>query len=141
MVSRCWAVVIGLVCVAAVSVRADDKADDAKKLEGTWLVKSATLDGKDVADMKDGQIVVAGDKLTIKPKDGKATEFTFKVDPSKKPKTMRLAFVEKVPNAAPGQVIYDLDGDDLKLVIGPPDKTPTEFTDKGQPLVTLKRKK
>lgn len=141
MVWRCWVVVLGLACIVVASVRADDRADDAKKLEGTWLVKSATLDGKNVADMKDGQIVIAGDKLTLKPKAGKDIECTFKVDSTKKPKTMRLAFVEKVPNAAPGQVIYDLDGDDLKLVFGPPDKLPTEFTDKGQPLVMLKRKK
>jgi uncharacterized protein (TIGR03067 family) len=141
MVSRCLAVVVGLACVAVPAARGDDTSGDAKKLEGTWLVKTATLDGKDVADMKDGQIVIAGDKLTIKPKDGKETDFTFKLDATKKPKTMRLAFVEKVPSAAPGQVIYALGGDDLKLVIGPPDKTPTEFTDKGQPLVTLKRKK
>jgi uncharacterized protein (TIGR03067 family) len=92
--------------------------------------------------MKDGQIVIAGEKLSIKPKEGKEPpKCIFKVDPAKKPKTMDLAFVEKVPNAAPGLVIYDLDGDTLKLVIGLPNKRPTEFTDKGHPLIVLKRKK
>lgn len=105
------------------------------------MVASATLDGKALDDMKDGQVVIAGGKLTLKPKDGKEQKFIFKVDGSRKPKTMDLAFVEQVPNAAPPRVIYDLDGDVLKLVLGPPDRRPTEFTDKGQPLVTLKRKK
>ena len=136
-----WAAVLGLACASLAGVRAEDKADDAKKLEGTWLVKSASFDGKAVDDMKDGQLVIAGDKLTIKPKERKEQEFTFKVDPAKKPKTLDLALVVKVPNAAPGLVIYDRDGDSLKLVIGSPDRRPTEFTDKGQALVTLVRKK
>lgn len=140
MSSLRWVAVLGLAC-AGVTARADDKADDAKKLEGTWLVKSATRDGKAAEDMKDGQLVIAGEKLTIKSKDGKNQEFTFKVDPSKKPKTMDLAFVVEVPNASPGLVIYDLNGDNLRLVIGPPDKRPKEFTDKGHALVMLTRKK
>ena len=127
--------------MVAAGLRADGPSDEAKKLEGTWLVTTATFDGKALDDMKDGQIVFAAEKLSIKPKDGKEQKFTFKVDPAKKPKTMDLAFVEKVPNAAPGLVIYDLDGDTLKLVVGQPNKRPTEFTDKGHPLIVLKRKK
>ena len=141
MLSMRWLAVLGVACALLMGGRADDKADEAKKLEGTWLVKSATHDGKPVDDMKDGQVVIAGDKLTIKPKGGKDQEFTFNVDPSKKPKEMNMALVVKVPNASPGLVIYELDGDKLNMAIGPPDKRPTEFNDKGQALVTLVRKK
>lgn len=141
MASLRWLAVLGVACGLTAGLAADEKSDEAKKLEGTWLVTSATMDGKARDEMKDGQITIAGDKLTIKPKGGKEMKHTFKVDPSKKPKTMDLKLVENVPNAAPGLVIYELDGDTLKLVIGPPDKRPTEFTDKGHPLITLKRKK
>jgi uncharacterized protein (TIGR03067 family) len=141
MASLRWLVVLGAACVLTAGLAADNKSDEAKKLEGTWVVTSATLDGKVLDDLKNGQIMIAGDKLTIKGSDGKELKHSFKVDPSKKPKTMDLAFVEKVANAAPSSVIYDLDGDTLKLVLGQPGKRPAEFTDEGRPLVTLKRKK
>jgi uncharacterized protein (TIGR03067 family) len=141
MTSLRWLVALGLACVLMAGLAADDKSDEAKKLDGTWVVASATFDGKALDEMKDGQVTIAGDKFTIKSKDGKETKHTFKVDPSKKPKTMDLMLVKKEPNAAPGLVVYELDGDTLKLAIGPPDKRPTELTDKGHPLVILKRKK
>ena len=136
-----WVVVFGVACSLSADAFADDKGGDAKKLEGTWYLKSATRDGKPVDDMKDGQVVIAGDRFTIKPKEGKGQEFTFKVDSSKKPKVLDMALVENVPNASPGLVIYELDGDNLKMAIGPPDKRPTAFNDKGQALITLVRKK
>ena len=40
-----------------------------------------------------------------------------------------------------GKAIYELDGDTLKLCLGPPDNRPTEFTDKDKALLVLKRKK
>lgn len=141
MLSQSWAMALGLACVMTAGLRADDNSDDLKQLAGTWIVMSATLDGKAVDDMKDLQIVIAKDKLTTKSKDGKEKQFGFKVDSSQKPKTIDLAIVEKVPDEDPGLVIYDINGDELKLVNGPPDKRPTEFTDNGQVLVVLKRKK
>lgn len=141
MASLRWWLVLGLACGSTASLAADDKSDEAKKLEGTWVVTSATFNGKALDEMKDGRITITGDTLTIKPKDGKEIKHTFKVDPSKKPKTMDLVLGKKEPNAAPGLMIYDLDGETLKLAIGPPDKRPTELTDKGHPLVMLKREK
>jgi uncharacterized protein (TIGR03067 family) len=145
MVSRCRAVGLGLALVAAAAghaaARPGGPPREAKKLQGTWVVLSATLDGRDVTDLKGGRVVIAGDKLTIRPESGMdEEEFTFTVDPTRKPKAMRLAFV-KTPSKAAAHVIYDLDGDDLKFVLGQPDKRPTEFTDKGHALLTLKRKK
>jgi uncharacterized protein (TIGR03067 family) len=125
-----------LLLIGGVAV-ADDMSDEAKKLEGTWLIESVTLDGKAVDNTKGGQIVIAGDKLTMKHKNGKEQPFTFTVDPAKKPKTMDL----DLPEGHAQSVIYDLDGDALKLVVGEPDKRPTEFTDKGNHLIMLKRKK
>jgi len=131
--------VVVSVCVAAVGARADGPADEMKKLDGTWVVDKATSDGKPVEDMKGGRAVFAGDKLTLKAADGKEEKFTYKVDPSQKPKTMDFTPEKKEKNTAPGKAIYELNGDTLKVCLGPPDKRPAEFTDKGQVLIVLKR--
>lgn len=131
-------VVLGSVMAAL----ADGPEDELKKLEGTWTIDSATLDGKAVKEMQAGQAMFAGHKLTLKDADGKVKQkFTCKVDPSQKPKTMNFVLDKKEKNAAPGNAIYELKGNSLKLCIGPPDKRPTEFSDKGQVLIVLKRKK
>ena len=119
----------------------DAVKDEMKKLEGTWVVESATADGKAEADLKGGQAVFAGDKLTLKGPGDKVEKFTYKVDPAQKPKTLHLTPEKKEKNAGTGKAIYELDGDTLKVCIGPPDKFPTEFTDKGHTLIVLKRKK
>ena len=139
--SRQLAVVFGVFFGVAVTATADDASDEMKKLEGTWVVDSATMDGKPDKDAKGGQVVFAGNKITLKKADGTEEKFTYKVDPSKKPKTMDFVPDEKKPNSATGAGIYELDGDTLKACIGPPDKRPTEFSDKGQMLMVLKRKK
>jgi uncharacterized protein (TIGR03067 family) len=116
---------------------ADDKSDEVKKLEGTWLIESVSLDGKVIENSKGGQVVIAGDTLTLTHRSGKVQPFTFKVDPAKKPKTMDL----DLPEGPAQALIYDLDGDALRLVVGEPDKRPAGFADKGHHLITLKRKK
>lgn len=136
-----FAVWVVMVSVVAAHLHADAPADEAKKLEGTWTVTSATSEGKALEDAKDGQWTFSGDKLTIKTPNQKEERLTFKVDPTKKPKTMDWEFVEKQPNVFPATVIYELDGDNLKLALGGPVR-PTEFTDQDRHrLYTLKRKK
>ena len=41
----------------------------------------------------------------------------------------------------PVQGVYELDGDTLRLCIGPVAHPPTELTDRNQQMLTLKRKK
>jgi uncharacterized protein (TIGR03067 family) len=136
-----------LVAVIAVAflAGADDSKDDApkkelKKLEGTWAVGSATFQGKPDKE-EGGEFIFTPDQLTIKGKDGKKEIVSFKIDPSKKPKIMDFTPEDKKKNASPGKAIYELDGDTLKICVGPPDKRPDEISDKGHVLFTLKRKK
>jgi uncharacterized protein (TIGR03067 family) len=144
MIHRSLLVSIGFGLLAAGAARGDDAKDAAKKLEGTWTVDSASRDGKDTT-AKGSQIVFAGNKMTLKPAkavESKEDAMTFQVDPAKKPGSIDFGYVGKAPpNTAPGKGIYELDGDTLKLCIGPPDKRPTEFTDKGALFMVLKRKK
>jgi uncharacterized protein (TIGR03067 family) len=138
---RCL-VALGFACLVGLMAQADGPSDEAKKLEGTWAVDSATIDGQAVEEMKGGRAVFAGDKLTLKGADGKETEkHTYKVNPSQKPKTMDFIPERQKKNSAPGKAIYELDVDTLKLCVSSPDRRPTEFTDKGQVLIILKRQK
>jgi uncharacterized protein (TIGR03067 family) len=134
-----WRVAVaGMVCSVVLVARADGPPDEMKKLEGTWLVHKATYNGKPVEGFKGW--VFAGEKLTLKSAVGKEENFTYKVDPSQKPKTMDFT-PEKKERGALGKAIYVLEGETLKVCLGPPEKRPTEFTDKDQVLIVLKRKK
>jgi uncharacterized protein (TIGR03067 family) len=134
-----WRVALaGMVCSVAIMARAAGPPDEMKKLEGTWLVVKATYDGKPEEGFKG--LVFAGAKLTLKVADGKDQKFTYKIDLSQKPKTMDFTS-EKKENAKLGKAIYELDGEALKVCLGPPEKRPTDFTDKGQVLIVLKRQK
>jgi uncharacterized protein (TIGR03067 family) len=141
MKSRLMMAVIAVAFLAG----ADDQKDDAlkkelKSLEGTWTVASATFKGKSDKE-EGGEFIFTPDQLTIKSKDGKKEIVSFKIDPSKKPKIMDFTPGAEKKNASPGKAIYELDGDTLKICVGPPDKRPDEISDKGQVLFTLKRKK
>jgi uncharacterized protein (TIGR03067 family) len=135
-----WLVALGAVGVVATSIWADATSDEAKKLEGDWAVTSATRDGKAVDDLPFKQMEVVGEKLATMGRDGAVQVFTFKVDPTKKPKTIDLRR-ESVKNGETQLGIYELDGDTLKLVLGRPnaDTRPKEFTDKGHLHIVLKR--
>jgi uncharacterized protein (TIGR03067 family) len=115
---------------------------EMKKLEGTWTVEKAAMDGKSVKD-KFKEVVIAADRFIVKGIGGKEEVAKYRVDPSKKPKTMDFTVPEEVQKKAvrPGQAIYELTGDTLRLCVGPPGRRPREFSDQKQILLLLKRKK
>ncbi len=112
-----------------------------KKLEGTWVVESVTKDGKpSFFPPKDSQLVFMADKMTISPTKGKERTQKYTIDPSKKPNEIDFeSDGGPPPGSMPPKGIFELDGDTLKLSAEP--KRPTELSDKGQSLWTLKRKK
>src|SRR5204862_7126978 len=107
----------------------DDNAakGDKEKIQGTWSVVSGKRGGKAIPEesAKNIQLVIAGDKFTIKNKD-RVREFTFKLYPDKKPKAIDVDMGGTV-----GEGIYQLDGDTLKLIHGEAgDARPKEFVSK-----------
>lgn len=134
---------------------ADEPKDEASKkdlqqLQGTWLLVSAERDGKKVSedDVKNVTLVVSGNKFKfLKGAEvGTASEGTFKVDATKKPKT-----TESTADAGPDKGkkflgIYEIESADLhKVCFAPPGKDrPTEFASKagsGNILQVWKREK
>ena len=134
-----WPVVLGVACAVVAVATAQPGADEAKKLDGTWVVESTSRDKELAMPWKGGQFVFAGDMVTLKLPYMKGETFTFKVDPAKMPKAMDFAPPKKSKQAH-RPMIYELDGDSLKLCIGG-DKRPAKLTDKDGFVVLLKRKK
>jgi uncharacterized protein (TIGR03067 family) len=134
-----------LLIATSLFVAADAKDDEIKKelekLQGKWIVVENEKHGKRVAaeDIKDSWLRFEGKMLTLRDM-GKQTDVEFKLDPSKKLKTIELSF-----GADKMQGIYSLDGDNLKICIHllrPDSKTPTKFTGaQDYTLVVLKREK
>jgi uncharacterized protein (TIGR03067 family) len=141
-----WAA-LGLTLALAAEARPGaDVKKEADKLQGTWTAEKGLLDGTDVIEKVGNlQVIFSGDQIIFrgtekgKPKEKKAT---FAIDPAQKPRAIDLTPPELKPNEAPARGIYELDGDTLRLCIAGANRPrPTEFSDKGQVLFTLKRKK
>jgi uncharacterized protein (TIGR03067 family) len=136
--------VLAMVSIVAVS-RGDEAADDAKKMEGTWLPKTAEFGGQPFPDeirkmmklvLKDGEYTVTvGDK----PDRGKV-----KLDSSAKPKAMDVEGTEGPNKGKTLPAIYKLSGDTLTICYNLGGKErPTEFKTKPGTklfLVTYERK-
>ena len=133
------ACLVVIVSLLTSSVAADDKKD----LDGKWVVVSVERDGKPWAAMKGAIRVNNGDKYILTPKEGKAVPGTFKIDPTKKPKTIDMTPTEGNFKDKTLLGIYELDGDTLKICFAEPGKErPTDFTSKaGMVLVVHKRDK
>ena len=131
-------------------VAADDKDEAKKELErfqGTWKFESLEVGGMkmDVGVYKDVRLILEGDKFTHK--EGKEPAHgTFKVDVSKKPKTIDITFTDGPEKGNTILGIYELDGDTYRVCIdlAKKDVRPTKFeSKKGTMLVleVLKREK
>jgi uncharacterized protein (TIGR03067 family) len=139
-----------LSAVALIMVAADDKDEAKKELErfqGTWKFESLEVGGMkmDVGVYKDVRLILEGDKFTHK--EGKEPAHgTFKVDVSKKPKTIDITFTDGPEKGNTILGIYELDGDTYRVCIdlAKKDVRPTKFeSKKGTMLVleVLKREK
>jgi uncharacterized protein (TIGR03067 family) len=142
---RTLLVVTATLLVGADAPTEDIVKKDKEKLQGAWRVIVAEKNGekRDREDLVKVQIVIAGDKLTIKDPRLSDEGMVYQLDPRKKPKEINLRGAEtKEVNRG----IYALDGDELKICFAnePGKARPTDFTAKaksGRVLVVAKRPK
>jgi uncharacterized protein (TIGR03067 family) len=140
-----WAVVAGL--LAAAQAPAGDAKKELDKLQGTWTVVTVEADGKPLPaeQTQTMKLVIQGDKYTFQTGDQRV-EGTYKLDPTKKPKTIDAARSDGPDKGKVLQGIYQVDGDEMKMCFGAPgnEARPKDFAAKageGFRLYVLKRSK
>ena len=142
---------VGLFCVFLVAA---DKPYDVKQtresLQGTWQMREQYLGDTDMSeDAKHCQLIIDGDKFTVKQDQNTIIEGTFQIIPDKSPPQAdwKVLKEEGQPDHS-GKTslgIFQLEGDKLKLCATEPGETkrPTDFSVKGTSfmLVVLERAK
>ena len=114
-------------------------AGDQENIQGTWTLETATVDGKAMPSVS-AVYIFAGETLIVRPKVGAEQKATFRLETTSKPKVL-VVQRDQSADAKPDRTPYELDGDTLKIAFPSPDERPTEVSDKGQMLFTLKRQK
>jgi uncharacterized protein (TIGR03067 family) len=140
-----------LLVVGVAFLAADDAQDEVKKeharFEGTWKWVSIEMEQMKLsADaLKHPRLKLMGDKFTVSEENNATFGGTFKVDPSKKPKTIDVTFTDGPEKGKTALGIYELEGDTYKVITDPAGKSrPTEFAVKPgsrHVLQVLKREK
>jgi uncharacterized protein (TIGR03067 family) len=121
-----------LIWAALLPAAADAPASDAQdlaKMQGDWMVVSITRDGMKLTNDEAQTLfrTVTGDKYTVFNFNKPVSKGTFKIDSTKKPKT-----IDSTPSGrakAPTILgIYEFDGDTLKVCnAAPGEPRPTSF--------------
>jgi uncharacterized protein (TIGR03067 family) len=141
-----WFVALGLVLMTFV-VDAEAKQKDAEALQGTWRLTAWEANGKALTDkdLKDGKLVLKGDRYTVTLAGKETVTGTQKLDSKKEPKTIDIVDASGSNKGKTGLGIYELKGDEFRVVFAPPGETrPTKFAtgpDSGQWLHVWKRVK
>ncbi len=125
-----------LLAGAAVVAYGEDKGKttDQEKIQGTWAFVSGESDGKPVPanKIKDSRVVIGKDSIYVEDgKNKKTWDVSYRLDPSKSPKTITMQMKEGDFKDKPSEGIYLLEGDSLKLCYPlPGGARPTGFTTK-----------
>jgi uncharacterized protein (TIGR03067 family) len=135
---------LAAVVLAASLAQGGDAKKDREKLQGTWLVKSMRIGGKDVPPpVKDGKLTFTGDKWT-QTGGGSSEKGTYKLDSTKTPKHIDVVLQLDGKDGLTLPGIYRLEGDTLQIAMpakGLFSPRPTSFEDKNAAVLTLKREK
>ena len=134
---------LGVLVIGLMTAADDKKPDDVKdKLKGTWTIVAMEVGGMKAPEefLKGQTITFEGDKMTHKEKD-KIEPATYKIDASKKPAELDQTPTEGSGKGKTVQLIFQLDGDTLKIGGKMKPGRPKGFDDKDILIMTLKREK
>jgi uncharacterized protein (TIGR03067 family) len=108
----CVLIVLMVGLMSGAGAAKDDVKGDAEKIQRIWKAVSAEDSGQKAPGeaIKNLKMVITKDKITYK-FGGKTTEWSYKLDPTKKPKWINLTTGRDRTTLG----IYDLDGDNLKI--------------------------
>lgn len=113
-ICACGLIAISLL-VGALSAQDDAGKKDLDSIQGVWQAISAEIEGKPASGelIKRLKLTFKGNKVSHPAPDGKIEEVTFKLDPSKNPKTIDVTASSDTDKSIVG--IYSIEGDTLKI--------------------------
>src|SRR5262245_45313002 len=151
MIMRRYMLLFAIAGLLVAADTKDDAKDDPKRIQGTWSLVAMETNGEKAPEERikkeASKLVISADKITVRRADraDKPLEFAYKIDPTKKPKTMDVIFGDGPRKGETQHGIYELDGDTLKVCGSDrKDDRPAEFVtkpDSGHMLMILKRDK
>jgi uncharacterized protein (TIGR03067 family) len=128
--------------VAVRPMKKDPVKEDMKLLQGEWIIMSYVQGGKDYSASYAGTMVrtITGNRWNTT-QGGAVTQYNFKIDPTKKPKTIDITMAgDGVQQSFP--CIYEVDGNTLKLCQAQSgQKRPTKFTSDDGTILTIARRR
>jgi uncharacterized protein (TIGR03067 family) len=121
---------------------------DLQEFKGTWRMSSKEVDGKKLREEEIKDLVLTHDgsgNCSVRRLEKLIAEATIKLDPTKTPKTIEIAFTEGERKGQTVVGIYELEGDAFRVCIARPgDERPAEFSTSagsGRTLVLFNRKR
>jgi uncharacterized protein (TIGR03067 family) len=129
---------------------AEAVAKDLQVLKGAWRMNSKEVDGRKFSDKEIKDVIGTIDEsggVLVRRGDKVLGEGTVKLDPTKKPKTIDVAFTEGEHKGKTALGIYEIEGDTFRVCLARPgsgDGRPAEFFAKagsGRILVVYQREK
>jgi uncharacterized protein (TIGR03067 family) len=139
-------VVVAVGLLMAADETKDENKNEMERFQGTWTWVSIEDDGVKTPekDFKDIKMVIKDDKFTVTG-GGMSFSGTFKIDATKKPKTIDVTFSDAPEKGMTVKGIYTLEGDTYTVCTETKGKDrPTKFEsekDSGHVLQVLKREK
>ena len=127
-----WLILVAMTLFVA----ADDKEEakkEAERMQGTWKVQRARRGHGVDASLVGATVVLDGDRFTSQLGDTVLGRGTWKVDPTRKPKTIDLDYTEGPTKGETMKGIYQT-GDQTLVILfsGPGKDRPRSFEDKAE---------
>jgi uncharacterized protein (TIGR03067 family) len=140
-----WHSAILLLAIPLLALAGGEGAKDSKKIQGTWVLAEAEINGQTGRAEDRANLVWSfdGDKYAIKYKSDIQEEGTFKLDPDKTPRAFDKVAMSGTDKGKSYPGIYKFVNEEL-VVCFSRDARPKEFTGKagsGQIFMVFKRKK
>ncbi len=145
MPARLSLALFAILAAAVASHAGDDVEKERRKMQGTWKVALAQVDGRNIPleAFKKVDVVFQDDKIVFKDNGKTYDEIEFDLDPAAKPRTLDYHYVFGLKKGVRERGIYQWEAGQLTICMAQgKQKRPADFAGKqaaGVQLLKLKR--